>query len=36
MMFFKIVALKNFAIFTGEHLRWNLILIKLKGVDGPG
>ena len=23
--------LKNFAIFTGKHLCWNLFLIKLKG-----
>ena len=28
-MFFKIVVLKNFAIFTGKYLRWRLFLIKL-------
>ena len=28
--FFKIVILKNFAIFTGKHLCWNLFLIKLQ------
>ena len=28
-MFFKIGVLKNFAIFTGKHLCWNLFLIKL-------
>ena len=27
--FFKIGALKNFAIFTGKHLRWRLVLIEL-------
>ena len=29
-MFFKIGALKNFAIFTGKHVSWNLFLIKLQ------
>ena len=29
-MFFKIGALKNFAIFTGKHLCWSLFLIKLQ------
>ena len=29
-MFFKIGVLKNFAIFTGKHLRWSLFLIKLQ------
>ena len=29
-IFFKIGALKNFAIFTGEHLYWSLLLIKLQ------
>ena len=28
--FFKTGALKNFAIFTGKHLCWNLFLIKLQ------
>ena len=28
-MFFKIGVLKNFAIFTGKHLCWNLFLIML-------
>ena len=28
-MFFKIGALKNFAIFTGKHLSWSLSSIKL-------
>ena len=27
--FLKIGALKNFAIFIGKHLCWNLFLIKL-------
>ena len=26
---FKIVILKNFAIFTGKHLCWSLFLIKV-------
>ena len=29
-MFFKIGALKNFAIFTGKPLYWSLFLIKLQ------
>ena len=29
-MFFKIGALKNFAVFTGKHLCWNLFLMKLQ------
>ena len=29
-MFFNIVVLKNFAIFSGKHLRWSLFLIKLQ------
>ena len=29
-MFFKIDALKNFAIFTEKHLCWSLFLIKLQ------
>ena len=29
-MFFKISAFKNFAIFTGKHLRWRLFLLKLQ------
>ena len=29
-MFFKMVVLKNFSIFTGKHLCWNLFLIKLQ------
>ena len=28
-MFFKIGVVKNFTIFTGKHLSWNLFLIKL-------
>ena len=28
-MFFKIGVLKNFVIFTGKHLCWSLLLIKL-------
>ena len=32
-MFFKIGVLKNFAIFTGKHLRWSLFLINK--VAGP-
>ena len=28
-MFFKIIVLKNFVNFTGEHLCWRLLLIKL-------
>ena len=30
-MFFKIGALKNFAIFTGKYLCWSLFLTKLQG-----
>ena len=29
-MFFKIGVLKNFAMFTGNHLCWNFFLIKLQ------
>ena len=29
-MFFKIGVLTNFAIFTGKHLCWSLLLIKLQ------
>ena len=29
-MFFKIVALKNFAKFTGKHPCWSLFLIELQ------
>ena len=29
-MFFKLTVLKDFAIFTGKHLCWNLFLIKLQ------
>ena len=29
-MFFKTDVLKNFAIFTGKHLCWNLFLIKFQ------
>ena len=29
-MYFKIGALRNFAIFTGKHLCWSLFLIKLQ------
>ena len=32
-MFFKIVAPKKFAIFTGKHQCWGLFLIKLKPED---
>ena len=28
-MFYTKAVLKNFAIFTGKHLRWSLFLIKL-------
>ena len=31
-MFFKIGFLKNFAIFRGKHLYWNLFLIKLQAL----
>ena len=30
-MFLRIGVLKNFAIFTGKHLCWNLLLIKSQG-----
>ena len=30
IMFFKIDALENFAIFTGKHLCWSFLLIKLQ------
>ena len=29
-MFFKIGVLKNFAIFAGDDLSWNLFLIKFQ------
>ena len=29
-MFFKIGVVKNFAIVTGNHLRWSLFLIRLQ------
>ena len=29
-VFFKKAVLKNFLIFTGKHLCWNLFLIKLQ------
>ena len=32
-MFFEIDVLKNFAIFTGKHLRWSLLLIKLQACN---
>ena len=31
-VFYKIVILKNFAIFTGKQLFWSLFLIKLQAV----
>ena len=31
-VFYKIGALKNFEIFTGKHLCWSLILIKLQAI----
>ena len=31
-LFFEIVSLKHFAIFTGRHLRWGLFLINLQAV----
>ena len=34
-MFLKVVALKNFADFTGKQLRWSFFLIKLKTLS-PG
>ena len=33
-MFFIIVVLKNCAIFTGKHLCWSLLLIKLHTLKG--
>ena len=30
-LFFKIVILQNFAIFTAKHLCWSLLLIKWQG-----
>ena len=30
LLFFKIGVPKNFAIFTGKHTRWSLLLIKLQ------
>ena len=33
-MFFKIGALKNFAVFTGKHLCWSLFLMKLQAFRG--
>ena len=35
-LFCKKVALKNFAIFTGKQLCWNLFLIKLQAFRSPG
>ena len=32
-MFYTKAVLKNFAIFTGKHLRWSLFLIKLLSQD---
>ena len=34
-MFFNTGALKNFAIFTGKHLCWNLFLLKLQAWRPP-
>ena len=34
-MFHKKAVLKNFAIFTGRHLCWNLLLNKNAGLQGP-
>ena len=31
-MFFKTGAIRNFAVFTGKHLRWSLFLIKLQAL----
>ena len=31
-MLFKLGVLKNFAIFAGEHLCWNLFLTNLQGL----
>ena len=35
-IFFKIDVLKNFANFTGKHLRWNLFLITLQVLRPSG
>ena len=32
-MFFKTRVLKNFSVFTGKHLCWRLILIKLQALN---
>ena len=32
-MFFKIDALKNFAIFIGKHMCWSLFLIQLQASE---
>ena len=34
-MFFKIGVLKNFANFTGKHLRWSIFLTKLQALRSP-
>ena len=34
-MFHKKAVLKNFAIFTGKHLCWNLFFNKNAGLQGP-
>ena len=34
-MFFRIVVLKNFAMFTGKHLCWRFFLIKLQAFRPP-
>ena len=31
-VFYKKAVLKNFAIFTGKHMCWNLFLIKLQAI----
>ena len=33
--FYKKVVLKNFAIFTGKHLRWGFFLTKLQAFRLP-
>ena len=30
-MFFKILILKKFTIFTGKHLSWSLFLVRMQG-----
>ena len=35
-MFLQIIALKNFAIFTGKHLYWSLFLFKLQDLEING